>query len=510
MFGYENSSVRRNSKRTLAYTGCALVMIVNLNNTAAAESGDSRAARRGAHADKAQTRTGGNKSQSGPEGNGPAESNFEAGESGLQPGRSGTQAGTAALEPGVGTFQPGSYVEPSLFVREEYMDNIFSTYRRPQSDFVTRATPALTAQYASPSVVLGGRYSITGAHYVRHSGLDSAAVAQTAAGHIAYAPSARWILGLRGAHATTHRPNSFVPETGLQLGRYKASINYVLPSVSYVIDPLTTGTVSGQYQTYKLEGRGEIVQRRGTLNVVRDITRRDSVGVNYYYGWYRFSNRTHLVMQSLSVGWARDITQNLTVSLRAGPRLTASTWSPQYYASLHYGVEHGGLSLSWLKTKTVVLGETGAVDLQRATISGRYAFTKDFGVRIAPTYVVDKFPSGTLHIYQMNALLAYRLSDNVSVVAAYQYNLERGAITGGTTLGLPAPGATPGSLTSSAGREIRRDIAYLGFVFTFGGPPSSGPLGATLTGAMQSFGTRSSFATPGPVNPQGTMGALVK
>lgn len=363
--------------------------------------------------------------------------------------------------PTVALAQAGFYVTPSFSFGEVYDDNIFSTASQPESDFISRFTPAIQAGYQSAPLTLLGRYSFDAEIYAKHPDLNAAQVRQQASIELKYLPTRPLTLSVNGRYFETQTPSELNVLTGLQVGRSRASSFSLAPSVAYQFDPLTTGTGGYTFSTDELDGGVSTDTHAMNLGLDRRITPQDTGNLGYTFRHFIFggsgttADNDTLTSHVLTLGWTREITPLISVTLRAGPRFSQGSVVPEAYASIRYKLKSGELLFTYAKSQTTTIGEAQLLDTDSFSASVSYQFSRFLQLSAAPSFYRNSSEGSDVKVYGLSLGATYIITEWLSLVGSYQFSLQQGSFTSTT--------GTPGS----PDQEISHNIVVLRLVATY-------------------------------------------
>ena len=363
--------------------------------------------------------------------------------------------------PTVVLAQAGFYVTPSFSFGEVYDDNIFSTASKPESDFITRFTPTIQAGYQSKPLTVLGRYTFDSEIYPDHPDLTNAQVRQRASAELTYLPIRPLTLAVNGSYAETQTPSELNVLTELQVGRSRASSLSLAPSVAYQFDPLTTGTGGYTFSRSELSGGVSTDTHAMNLGLDRRITPQDTGNLGYTFRHFVFggsgtsAGEDTITSHVLTLGWTRELTPLLSVTLRGGPRFSEGSVAPEVSASIRYKLKSGGLLFTYARSQTTSIGEARTLDTESFTASVSYQFLRLLQLSAAPSFSRNSSEGSDVNVYRLSLGATYQITEWLSLVGSYQFSLQQGSFTSTT--------GTPGS----PDQEISHNIVVLRLVATY-------------------------------------------
>jgi len=330
---------------------------------------------------------------------------------------------------------------PALSVSTAHDDNVFS---RPQgtADILTSLQPSLETQLRSPTVTLQSLMSFDMQRSARHTTPTTLAARRHAMfdGRVRSTPSV--LLGLTGLYDRTETASDLSLTSGLLLPRQRAQSIQATPSVAFRVTPLTTITTHYDWTHQALSGAPGSELHIAHLGVARRSSPRTTWSVGYFER--RFvddveSLRSHVGL----LGWARELAAGTTLSLQAGPRLSASGGvSPEMQAAFIRRTSGTQFLADYWRGDTMVLGVRGPVEVHRGTTSMTWTLRRrlDLGTTLGLFHTTALDMPGTT-LYHASVVSTWRHEPYI-LTASYGTDLQRG------DLGRSLPG----------GEQVRRNV----------------------------------------------------
>lgn len=342
-----------------------------------------------------------------------------------------------------------TYVTPSFSVGRGYDDNLFFTPTNEKSDSFWRFSPALEAGFESESLALGGYYTVDAERYAEFKDLDSNVARRNGALKLKYQATQRLQLLLDGNYISTNTPSEISPGTGLAIGRARAKVYSVAPSLTYEYSALTT--IGAGYRDVRqvLAGSPDTDLRSTMLRLSRQLGDRDTLHAHFTNDIYDFDTFGSVTSRAFTLGWAHAATANTSFSIAAGPRDTEGDISAELSASLRHALESGTVSIDYFRTQTEVLGQPAPVDAHIFSILVDYALNPAIDIQVAPSVVRNSVNASDADVYRLNLHGRFKLSDMLSLIGSYQYNLQKGVLGGASDV------------------RISDNVIYVGVAFTF-------------------------------------------
>jgi hypothetical protein len=366
-----------------------------------------------------------------------------------------------------------TYLSPSIAVGSVYNDNVFLSPSDRQSDEILRVSPALEAGYGSEALNVAAYYTFDAERYNHHSELDGNMVRRNAALNLDYSITSRATFSLDGNYTSTETPSELDPLLSLGLGRVHATYTTVAPSLGYAFDELTYGRIGYAHDVETIATAPQTDTDTGTLGLEHRFTARDAGDFNFASTRYDFGPNDVVDSQVATLGWMHLMTPTASLSLAAGPRRTAGVDSLDYSAGLDYILDSGTFSVDYAHSQTALIGEFRPADTRSLIAKFDYDYNDALELYVAPSLSSDTIGTAKATLYRMDASFNYRLTRVMSLVGSYEYNLQRGLLTG-------------------VDSKILNNVVYIGLLFA---QPVAGP-SAFMQRRSTPFETR--WPTPRP------------
>jgi len=277
--------------------------------------------------------------------------------------------------------QAGWYVIPSFQVTEVFDDNIFGTPSGQRSDFISRFTPGLQAGYRSAPLTLLANAAFDAEVFANTPEQNDATSSKRAGMNLKYLPIRPLTLGLDVTYTETRTLNTLaqsltltpdIPANTLEFGRRQATALSAASSVAYQFTPVTSGTAGYSYTHTSLEGESTNSVHQPSLGLSHRFTPLDTGSFDYRLSVFEDStSSTTTITHAATLGWTRPLTPQTTVSLKAGPRFSGGTVSPEVSGFLGHEFkvfdQRARASLSYSRSEGVVVGQAGTVQAQSVT-----------------------------------------------------------------------------------------------------------------------------------------------
>lgn len=353
-----------------------------------------------------------------------------------------------------GRADTATYLSPSVAVGAVYNDNVFLSSTDRQADEILRISPALEAGYGSESLNIAAYYTFDAERYRHDTGLNGNTVRRNAALNLDYLITPRMTFSLDSNYTATQTPSELDPTLSLGLGRVHATYTSVAPSLGYAFDELTYGRVGYAHDVETLASAlTDTYSDTGTLGLEHRFSPRDSGDFNFASTRYDFGPNDVVDTEVATLGWTHLMTATSSIALAAGPRRTEGVGSADYSVGLNFILDTGTFGINYAHSQTALIGEFRPADTKSLTAKLDYDYSDALEFYVAPSLSSDTIGTAKATLYRMDASFNYRLTRVVSLVGSYEYNLQRGLLTG-------------------VDSKILNNVVYIGFMFA---EPVAGP-----------------------------------
>jgi hypothetical protein len=374
--------------------------------------------------------------------------------------------GSPALGQVPAGVSPGWYAVPALGLTAEYDSNVFGTANNRRDDVLFRVSPGLTLGYVSEPLTILGRYILGAEAYADNSDLNGIN-RQAALLDARYLPTRRLRLGLfasflqsdsvtglaaPGARlpATAEQPRVEdveveIPEPDRELTpipsaatrRQETTQILASPRASFDIDRLTS--INGAY-TYRLsdeENQPTDTEHTVRLGVRRRLTPIDRATANYIFRYFDSDDdvlgqdSSGTSSHAFTVGYGRRLTPRTDVSAEIGPRFEEEgNVGVEARAAVLHRFRTGSIALSYSRTQSIVSGRGGPQTVDTLAAPVEWIPLRRVTVEVIPGVAYyQQSDDGTQGdrdtlVYGVTAAVSYRLTEWLSVQAAYVFRYE--------------------------------------------------------------------------------------
>jgi hypothetical protein len=333
----------------------------------------------------------------------------------------------AAVTAAPASGQQTSYITPSVSMTQSYDNNLLFGFGERQADFITRVTPGIEAQSESRLMTVAGEYFLDADRFNNHPEL-TAVDNQRATARIRYAPAPRYQFATEAAFIRTVLPGELNVDSGLVLTRAPAVRFNLHPSATRDFNRNTSATVNYQLTDDRLTGGLHIRTHGAALRIEHHQSQRVVTTVDYGVQRFDFGPATATMSHVLTFGWTREMAQGTRLMLRAGPRVTAGTLSPELSAGIETRLKSADLSLAYAQTRTTLIGVVGTADTQSVTASALYRRWRRLQARVSPAIyrvVQNRFEGLAYHVGFQTTTPVGRA---MSFVTMYDFSLQHGSL----------------------------------------------------------------------------------
>jgi hypothetical protein len=365
------------------------------------------------------------------------------------------------LPPRLAWSQAGYYVYPALSIAEYYDDNVFRSTSGRVDDFVSRFGAGVQGGYVSDPLPTSGALCVRFGGVreepspdARHGALQDAGLT------FGYLPTRFWRLGLTSGYTETQLPETLNETTGILASRTKARNYYISPTVTHYWDEFTTFSSLYSLSNSRFRGGSKTETHNLQFIVDRQVTWRDKLHLSYVFRYYSFTtNRLEenpldrhdtISSHAALVGWTRQLSPLIWVTLSGGPRVTKSRVTPEVLATLTRELQYGSLSLTYERTQSTIVGRGGPVTTDRVIFSWERQLSNYLNLTITPGFYNNQSSTFDTQVYRLDIAALQQWTQWLAFRARYQFRYEQGAIIGAGTAG---------------GDDRLRDMVFLELLF---------------------------------------------
>jgi hypothetical protein len=337
------------------------------------------------------------------------------------------------LAPGLLLIAPGARaqgivsVSPLFGTAQVYDSNLFSTPSDRQADFITRISPGVQSEYRLPLLTLLGRYTFDIERFAEHPELTSIDSRQHADIDLSYRPTERLALSADAELSKTQVPAELNEVTSLTYTRASAQRVAAHVSITRQLDTVTAGTIDYVVTEDRLAGGFAIQTHSATVEADHHLSSRDTVKVSYKLQQFFFETSS-ATSQVLGLGWTRAITQQASLSIDGGPRVTNGSAAPDLSAAVHYRIKTGELSAAYARTQTTVIGLTGVVDAQSLTTTAAWSLGRSLQIRVSPAFFQSAQAGPPADVYHLAFDVARPIASGLSLDVAFDGYRQHGSL----------------------------------------------------------------------------------
>jgi hypothetical protein len=331
---------------------------------------------------------------------------------------------------------------PSIFVREEYNDNVFFAANDIKRDFVTTISPGL--EMVNNTDRLDTYLMARLARFDYADNRELSATDQLYNGKFRYHATPLLNISTEAGYVRDSQPGRDIQTSGIILStvsrnRYNASL-----SADYQFSEKTAAVASFAFvrDNYESTKYYDDLSHDFNAGLVHDLGQyfQGVKGkVNLGYSDYVFSDsRIDSVMGT--VGFSRDFSETGSIMIDCGIRHTRSEFSAGLIqlnnddwrwvgnVSLNYKGELGNGSLTYNRDITPASGLSGAVERNALTLLTQYRMTSEFSILLSAGYYTNKSDAGQFstqvidqRTIRVNPGVRYEFSKNIYLESSYDY-----------------------------------------------------------------------------------------
>jgi len=334
----------------------------------------------------------------------------------------------------LGPKRGGVTFTPSIFVSEEYNDNINGDNRDRRWDFITTVGPALTLVVNRPTYQLSAGYSSSSKIYARNEEFNEAFGAHNFVFTSLFqvTPS----LTLTASDSFTFEREGTVG--GFSTGRQDTASNRFDLGMSWRFSPSNTLSLGGSYNLVRFQGSGggadsdEYTFRAGLGHT---FTSRFDGFIHYKFDFLDVRGQDDSMTHTPTVGFSYRLTPTLFSSVEGGPAITQLSnetfVTPVGSAGLTKIFTFGSMGINYTRDVSVAGGFGGPTVTQ--IFSGNASVTtlaRGLVVVLSPAYTTAESVSSSqanqvdAHSFTVTLGAAYQFSAYAMIFGGYSYFLQ--------------------------------------------------------------------------------------
>jgi hypothetical protein len=331
----------------------------------------------------------------------------------------------AALLPAPAGAQSAFDLDPSLAFMQLYDDNLFAQPQAAQSDFILRLSPRLGARYRSRALTARAHYTLDAEHYLEHPELNAALARQEAAFDVRGPATRRVDLALAASYTRTRTPAELNVISGLEAGRAEARRLQVAGEMAVRLGTRTSATFVPAFTRDELDGSAATDQATMGLGLERRLAAASTGRLQYQ--WRRFTfdggaDDAHVV----TAGWTRRLGAASQLDVQAGPRLSSTGLDAEVSLGWRRRLGRGELALTYLRTQSTALGETGPLDVNGVAATFSRQVARPLRLAIGPSVFRTAGAGFDALVYRLGLDLALKLTRRLTLMGSHQFSLQRG------------------------------------------------------------------------------------
>lgn len=345
----------------------------------------------------------------------------------------------ATLPTGAATAQHQFDMSTSVALTETYYDNVFAVPKDTREDVVSRLTPRLGVAYRSPRFDVRARYAREAEAFSRNRELSTLRARQEAGLDLRWSPGAGFEAAGGATYTETHSPGEFTvitgldfngrDLTGLELRRALANRFSTTGSLSYRMGARTRAVVAHGFTQDEIVGGVPSTTHMAAARLERQVGPVDALSLAY--GLRQFTARGDgSTSHALTLTWAREVTPQAHLELKAGPRLFGRAVGPELGATLRYRFRRGDAALSYVQTETAVIGRPTPFTVEGLSATFTRSLSRTLTVAAGPRMLQARGKAMQTTVYGTTLDLAWRLSRHLSLGASHLLSVQHDQLDG--------------------------------------------------------------------------------
>ncbi len=332
-----------------------------------------------------------------------------------------------AIAPPTLTAQAAFRVTPSVRTMQVYDTNLFSTATDLQGDFITRLTPAVETEYATPRWTLSGRQAVDIERFADHSELSSLTAGQHALGLFVYRIRPRLAFTAGADFSRSQNAADLSSGTGLSFTRATAQRIGARTSLVRQVTPGTSGRAEYTLILDRFAGNPDIRTQSATLGADRRVSSRASVRGEYRAREFSFG-AAPLFSHAVSVGWTHAFAGRASFSIDGGPNVTSG--SPAFEGALTVRNQSKAMdvAVTYARTQTTVFGVGGLVTAQSVAATTAWRMRRSLVVNIVPAFYRSEQGQLQADVYRCSIGAVRKIARSLSLGITYDGGVQRGTL----------------------------------------------------------------------------------
>lgn len=266
-----------------------------------------------------------------------------------------------------------SYGRIMLMFAQSYDDNIFAVpeSQHPQSDLVARFGPTFEVGRHTRRLEMNAKYGMAAERYFEQITLNTDVARQEGVFDVDYHASPRTEVRLDGGYVDTQSPRELNLTTLVNVGRARGERLSLHSGIAQAISPVTQFSADYTISNDTLAEQSSNLSHLGRLGLKWDTSKRTHVRLDAQARYVQFRNLGvdlgSATTEAITAGISHQFTPLASVDIEAGPRITGGEVRPDVTASLHYRLQKGEISASYITTQDTTVGAVGFFDVQRVS-----------------------------------------------------------------------------------------------------------------------------------------------
>lgn len=341
-------------------------------------------------------------------------------------------AAAALLAPMTASAQGESYSSISLSASQVYDGNLFATPAsgQPHADLISRFGPTLEAGYLSVPLEIAARYDIQAERYLEHADLNDNVAHQDAHLWLRYIPNSRFRANVDGAYLRTQTPSELNLVSQLGVGRRPAERVTMSAAASYNWTDITRLTATHSFGRDALVGGLVSATHDSRLSMHRRSGPRSTFQVEYQFRTVDFDGGAPVTSHAITAGGTYSIAPRTGIEIALGPRFTERTVRPEVAATIRHHLEHGEMSLAYVRTELTAIGEHGTIDMHRLAATGKYRMGRRFTVTATPALARNALAERQVPVYSLDVEAVMAMTRQLSLMTSARLGRQDGTLTG--------------------------------------------------------------------------------
>jgi len=332
---------------------------------------------------------------------------------------------SAAAVPTASAAQTVFRATPALTATQVYDSNVFYTPAADEADLITRITPALRTELASPRWTLDARYALDAERFAVRDQLSSPIARQQGLAAFDFRPSGRFRLTAGAEISGTKTPTELNATSGLSTVRAPAMRVAGRSAVRRDFSAISSGTLSYAFTDDRIDGGVGVRTHEAATRLDRRLTPRSAIGAGYRFQRFDFDGLRQM-SHAVNVGWTHALARRTTLSIAGGPSLTAGSTGFDVAVAVRDRLDATERSVAYVRSQTTAVGLPGVIRTQSVTASLGWGVGRKLTLQLVPAVYRSEHDTLAADVIRLAMHATRSLTDALALEVGVGASLQRG------------------------------------------------------------------------------------